>query len=125
MEKKQKGRDSTMNENYLYEKLAKNSEEKLRKEINDKMGYFDNIDGQTIYTSKDAITKIKTLFETNCNYLYYSSIINILKDDAVENSKAHRLKLDIDSFLKDVAEIKDKLNDLCPTPKRDCWGAED
>ena len=101
-----------MDENYLYKKLAKNSEEKLRKEINDKMGYFDNIDGQTIYTSKDAITKIKTLFETNCNYLYYSSIINILENDAVENSKAHRLKLDIDNFIKDVAEIKDKLNDL-------------
>ena len=112
MEKKQKGRDSTMNENYLYEKLAKNSEEKLRKEINNKVGKFDTINGQTIYISKEAITKIKALFESYGNYLYHSNITDILINDAVENSKEHRLKLDIDEFLKDVAEIKDKLNAL-------------
>lgn len=101
-----------MNENYLYEKLAKNSEEKLRKEINDKVGDFAAIDGQTIYVSKDAIEKINARFEVNGSYLHYNTIMNILINDAVENSKSHRLKLDIDDFLKDVSEIKDKLNAL-------------
>ena len=101
-----------MNENYLYVKLSKNSEEKLRKEINDKVGDFRCIDGQTIYISKEAIAKIKARFEVESNYLYYKTIMDILIDDVVENSKVHRLKLDIDDFLKDVAEIKDKLNAL-------------
>ena len=100
-----------MNENYLYEKLAKNSEEKLRKEINGKIASFDSIDGQAIYVSKEAVAKIQAKLTTK-SFLYHSDITNILIDDAVASSKAHRLKLDIDDFLKDVAEIKDKLNAL-------------
>ena len=108
-----------MDINYLHKKLAEKSKAALKKELSNKVGDLNHIDGELISITNKAKIKIKAEMEQSS---YANHIISIILDDLVDSRAEKRLEIDIDKFLKSTEEIRNQLNGLSEeNNEREIW----